>query len=130
MGWDWIKVDCSTPDKPELLRVASLCGCSQAEAFLGWFRLWAWLDQQTADGSVRFLSASEADNISTISGIAAAFEAVGWLKFDADTGSCQVLNWERHNGKSAKKRAQDTRIKHETRFAVRRVSASETDKKR
>lgn len=113
MAGDWIKVEKHTPNKPELRYVARTCGCTQAEAFLAWFKLWSYLDDQTDDGYVRFLSASDADEIGTLCGLGAALADVGWLVFDA--GGVQVVHWERHNGRSAKRRASETERKRHSR---------------
>ena len=46
----WIKIDVDTPSKPAIVRLANDCGVSRGDAFLAWFDLYAWLDEQTADG--------------------------------------------------------------------------------
>lgn len=98
----WIKVETHTPDKAELRQIARRCQCSKAEAFLAFFRLFVWLDEQTEDGQVEFFTAADADEIAGLSGFGEALQEVRWLTFDS-TGA-RVANWERHNGESAKKR--------------------------
>lgn len=115
MAGDWIKVEKLTPDKPELMAVARECGCSPGDAFAAWFRLWAYFDSATEDGTVRFMSASDADRLGTLSGLGAAMERTGWLTFDAD--GCHVSRWSRHNGQSAKRRAVDAERKRQQRKA-------------
>lgn len=115
MAGDWIKVEKLTPDKPELMAVARECGCSPGDAFAAWFRLWAYFDSATEDGTVRFMSASDADRLGTLSGLGSAMERTGWLRFDAE--GCHVARWSRHNGQSAKRRAVDAERKRQQRKA-------------
>lgn len=98
----WIKVETHTPDKTELRHIARRCQCSKAEAFLAFFRLFVWLDEQTEDGQVEFFTAADADEIAGLPGFGEALQEVRWLTFDAS--GAMVANWERHNGKSAKRR--------------------------
>lgn len=101
---DWIKIEKGTPAKGEIRTIARLCGVSRGDAFLGWFRLWCVLDDQVgADGFLANYTAADADEDSGLHGIGKALEAVGWCVF-SPTG-CSVINWSRHNGKSAKQRA-------------------------
>lgn len=100
----WIKVEVTTPDKPELLAAARLCGTSKGDTFLAFFRLWTYFDAHTATGIVQSLCLADLDQIAGVKGFGKAMGAVGWITEDA-TGI--VINgWERHNGKSAKARGQ------------------------
>lgn len=103
MAGDWIKVEKATPDKSEMRGAARLCGVSVAEVFLGWFRLWTHFDAETEDGFIAGFTQADADFFARMPGLGFAFEQAGWLVFD-DQG-CHIQNWERHNGKSSKKRA-------------------------
>jgi hypothetical protein len=98
----WIKVETHTPDKSELRQIARLCHCTKAEAFLAFFRVFVWLDEQTEDGHVDYFTPDDADEIGGLPGLGNALENVRWITF-SDAGAV-VSNWERHNGKSAKKR--------------------------
>jgi len=100
---NWIKIETHTPDKAEIRHIARLCGCSRADAFLAFFRVYVWLDEQTEDGHVDFFTPEDADEISALEGFGRALEEVRWITF-SPTGAV-VSNWERHNGQSAKRRA-------------------------
>jgi hypothetical protein len=101
---DWLKVEKSTPLKPEIRQIARACGCSRGEAFAGWFRLWAVFDDLVdANGWLNNYSQSDADEDAGLDGIAKALEDVGWLVW-GPTG-VSITNWSRHNGTSAKQRA-------------------------
>ena len=98
----WIKVETHTPDKAELRQIARLCHCTKAEAFLAFFRVFVWLDEQTENGQVDYFTPEDADEIGGLPGLGNALESVRWITFSAS--GAVVANWERHNGKSAKKR--------------------------
>ena len=98
----WIKVETHTPEKAELRQIARLCRCSKADAFLAFFRVFVWLDEQTEDGHVDYFTPDDADEIGGLPGLGTALESVRWITFSP--GGAVVANWERHNGKSAKKR--------------------------
>jgi len=112
----WIKIETHTPDKAELRHIARLCNCTKAEAFLAFFRLFVWLDEQTEDGHVDFFTTADADEIGALAGLGNALEAVHWIMFSAS--GAVVSNWDRHNGQSAKRRCLDaertrrSRVRH------------------
>jgi hypothetical protein len=109
----WIKVETHTPDKAELRQIARLCHCSKAEAFLAFFRVFVWLDEQTENGQVDFFTPDDADEIGGLPGLGDALETVRWITFSA--GGAVVSNWERHNGKSTKRRCLDAERKRNVR---------------
>ena len=98
----WIKVETHTPDKTEIRHIARRCHCTKAEAFLAFFRVFVWLDEQTDDGHVEFFTPEDADEITGLPGFGEALQEVRWIVF-SPTGAV-VSNWDRHNGKSAKAR--------------------------
>jgi len=104
MAGDWIKVEKVTPDKQEIRLIARSCGVSLAEAFTAWFRLWCWLDGETDSGHMNVLTATDCDDLGRLVGLGNALVKVGWIEFFADGGAI-LINWDRHNGESAKKRA-------------------------
>lgn len=106
MAGDWIKVEKSTPGKPEIRHVARSCGCSLADAFLAWFRLWSYFDETTADGFIPHFTKEDADDEARLPGIGEALSGE-WLFFDP-TG-CTIHKWSDHNGASAKARDQKTK---------------------
>ena len=98
----WIKIETHTPDKTELRHIARRCQCSKADAFLAFFRLFVWLDEQTEDGHVDFFTPADADEIAGLEGFGEALQEVRWIMFGPS--GAVVANWDRHNGDSAKKR--------------------------
>jgi hypothetical protein len=103
---NWIKVEKSTHTKPEILRLARLLGVSKNEAFALVVRFWAWADEVTVDGRVDAVVSTDVDNLVDHAGFAEALEQVGWLNFNDERELLEIPNFERHNGASAKKRAE------------------------
>jgi hypothetical protein len=121
----WIKVETHTPEKAEIRHIARQCGCTKAEAFLAFFRVFVWLDEQTDDGHVEFFTPADADEIAGLKGFGEALQEVRWILF-GPTGAV-VSNWDRHNGQSAKRRCLDAERKRAVRSASGQVSASKAD---
>lgn len=105
MSGEWIKVELSLPQKPEVIRIGRALGIPP-EAVCGWLiKFWGWVSNATVDGSVTQVALRDVDMVMGLPGFADAMVAVRWLRFDEDTQSLVVPNFERHNGESAKKRA-------------------------
>lgn len=121
----WIKIETHTPDKAEMRHIARVCHCSKADAFLAFFRVFVWLDEQTEDGHVDYFTAADADEIAGLKGFGDALQEVRWIIF-GPTGAV-VANWDRHNGQSAKRRCLDAERKRAVRAAGGQVSASKAD---
>ena len=115
----WIKIGVDTPGKPAIVRLANDCGVSRGDAFLAFFRLYSWLDEQTADGTL-YTDAEEVDAVARLDGLAASLERSGWLTFYPD-GRMTVTNWQEHNGQSAKRRAMNARCQTECRERKRKA---------
>ncbi len=109
MNQHWIKVEKVTPDKRAMRIIARTCGVDQDRAFGAWFRLWAWFDGETADGWLPGTIPEDCDDVARLPGISAALVEVGWLEFDQD--GCKVAGWDKHNGASAKRRAEESERK-------------------
>ena len=103
VSMSWIKVDVTTCDKVKIIHIARACGVRVNEAFGAWFRLWAWFDGVTEDGRLDFLKPEDCDAKAGLNGIGAALADVGWIEF-GERGAI-IIGWDKHNGKSAKKRA-------------------------
>lgn len=105
MAGDWLKMECSTPEKEEVLSITVAMGWEDPDLTVGkLFKLWRWFDQQTLDGNAVRVSAALLDRIVGVTGFAAAVESVGWLRITS--AGVQLPNFDRHNGKTAKNRAQ------------------------
>lgn len=102
---DWIKVDKDTPEKWQISNIIDDCHCSQGDAFLAFFKLFRWLDSQTADGFVPMQTPAKIDRLVGLKGFAESLARSGWLTF-TDAGLL-VSNYGEHNGQCAKARAQN-----------------------
>ena len=114
---DFIKLEKSTPHKPEIRILARKLGVSIGDAFLSFVKLYCWADDTTADGSVPFLSLSDGDNCpGCVPGTCAALadKEIGWIEPipHEKGGGFRFTKWEKHNGKCAKARALE-RLKKE-----------------
>ncbi len=105
MAGDWIKLETSTPDKPETHRVADLLGVNADEAVGILVRFWMWLDRNSCNGHVTHVYAKPLESMMRCPGFVAAMADVGWLDLDEKTGLVTIPNFDRHNGKPAKSRA-------------------------
>ncbi len=105
MSGEWIKVEISTADKPEVLKMARMLGIDRDAVFGKLIRFWAWIDVQCVDGVVDGVVDADIDSICHQTGFSAALCAVNWLICDAEREQIMVPNFGRHNGESAKKRA-------------------------
>lgn len=115
MAGDWLKMEISTPDKPEVLAITAQLGWDDPDTTVGkLFRVWRWFDQQTVEGNAAGVTAALLDRIVCVSGFAQAMANVGWLVITAD--GISLPNFDRHNGETAKQRAQTAKrvAKHKT----------------
>jgi hypothetical protein len=105
MAGDWLKMDSSTPDKPEVLAITARMGWDDPDLTVGkLFRVWRWFDQQTVDGNAPGVTSALLDRIAGVTGFADAMRLVGWLV--VDEGGLSLPKFDRHNGATAKARAQ------------------------
>jgi hypothetical protein len=111
MAGDWIKVECSTSRKAEVLRMAEMLGVSRRECMGLLMDYWSWLDANARTEFVPNLSRKSLDDVLQCQGLASCLESVGWAKWSADGWTMQVVNYDHHNGTSAKTRASDARKK-------------------
>lgn len=105
MAGDWIKVECTTPEKSETLALTAAMGWDDPDLTVGkLFRLWRWFDQHTTDGNARGVTSVLIDRIVGVTGFAQELQKVGWLIINDD--GISLPNFDRHNGMTAKNRAQ------------------------
>ncbi len=103
MAGDWLKIQVDTPDKPEIETMADHLGIDPDSVFGKCFKVWRWFDAHTQDGNASGVTKSAVDRRAGVTGFALAMELVGWLR-ETENG-IELPNFDRHNGKTAKKRA-------------------------
>ena len=86
----WLKVAVDTPYKQAIRNAARDCGCSRGDAFLAFFELYSWLDEQTDDGRLA-TDPAELNRWAGIPGFAESLSRSGWLTFRGDI--CEISNW-------------------------------------
>ena len=107
MAGDWIKIEHTTPDKPEVVGIAARLKIDQDAVAGKLLRIWIWADQNSVDGNAMGVTESFLDRLTGRRGFAAAMRHVGWLS--GDDGTLTFPGFLRHNGASAKARADTNR---------------------
>lgn len=104
MAGDWIKMECCTPEKAEVLAITAKMGWDDVDVTVGkLFRMWRWFDQQTEGGNARGVTAALLDRVIGVTGFCEAVQSVGWIEISQD--GITLPNFDRHNGTTAKSRA-------------------------
>ena len=105
----WIKVEKSTPDKPEIFEIASILNIDPDAVMGKLIRAWSWIDSNSENGHVSIVTNVLLDRVTNCAGFADAMISVGWLL------NGEIPKFDRHMGKSAKKRANDAERKRKSR---------------
>lgn len=103
MAGDWLKIEIDTPDKPEIWAMADDLGIDPDAVFGKLFRVWSWFDQHTESGNAPSVTKSLLDRKVGVTGFVNSMLKAGWLV--EEEGVITMPNFEKHNGNSAKKRA-------------------------
>lgn len=104
MAGEWLKFECSLPDKPETLAITVAMGWDDPDLTVGkLMRLFRWFDQHTTDGNARGVTAALLDRLIGVTGFVQAVANTGWLVIE----ECGLTlhNFSRHNGATAKSRS-------------------------
>lgn len=117
MAGDWIKMNKSLPRDPRVVRISSALKADRLRTVGGLLSAWCLADELTEDGNLDAYTPELLDELVGLPGLARAMESVGWLVIG--DGFLEFPRFDEHNGKSAKRRAQD---------AIRKSSAREADK--
>jgi hypothetical protein len=105
MAGEWLKLESATPEKPEVLALTVKMGWDDPDLTVGkLFRVWRWFDQQTVDGNAAGVTCALLDRIASATGFAQSMIEVGWLV--ESNNSLSLPNFDKHNGATAKSRAQ------------------------
>ena len=134
MAGDWIKIEHWTPDKPEVFRMAELLDMDPDAVTGKLIRIWIWADQQTITGDARSVTRASLDRLTQRHGFADAMLKCGWL--EETEGGFHFVNFDRHNGETAKTRALNAkrngklRSRRHVRDAASVTSASPREEKR
>lgn len=113
MAGDWVKVEHTLPDKPEVVRMALDLGIDQDAVAGKLLRIWIWADQNTIGGHDIPVTYQFLDRLAVLTGFANAMRKVGWL--EGREGLLSFPRFDRHNGQTAKLRAENNRRKAKSR---------------
>lgn len=118
MAGDWIKMNKSLPRDPRVVRISSALKADRLRTVGGLLSAWCLADEQTEDGKLEGYTPELLDELVGFPGLSRAMESVEWLTIG--DGFLEFPSFEEHNGRSAKRRAQDS---------VRKMSARKADKR-
>lgn len=107
MAQDWIKVEDTLPDKPEVVQMASLLDIDQDAVCGKLLRVWIWADHNSVSGNEIPVTSAFLDRLVCRPGFADAMREVGWL--EGRDSRLSFPRFNRHNGQSAKARAETNR---------------------
>lgn len=104
MAGEWIKMRADLHDDPAVFRLASMLKIDKYAVIGRLHTFWSWADRHSVDGFVDGAASTYVDEIVRCDGFAESLAKVGWLEI-IDEG-IRIPKFDRHNGDSAKQRAQ------------------------
>jgi len=132
MAGDWIKMRLDLQSHPKIVRILSATKSDKFRVIGGLHAVWAVFDTHSVDGRLDGYTPEALDHIIGWPGFAEAVIAVGWLA--ADGPETLILpEFDEHNGKSGKRRAEDQKRKRGERKSdirprtVRKTSTGNAD---
>lgn len=132
MAGDWIKMRIELQSHPKIVRILSATQSDKFRAIGGLHAVWSVFDLHSDNGKLHGYTPVLMDHIIGWDGFSQAMVDVGWLLFDGSE-TLSMPEFAEHNGKSAKRRAEDQKRKRDERKrpqSVRNLSANESDEKR
>lgn len=125
MAGTWIKMLTTLHDSHKVRRLSRLVGCDRFGVVGRLHRIWSWADEHTIDG--RFIGdIKDIDDIAEFDGFARAMIEIGWLAQIGD--EITLIDFEKHNGETAKKRAQGAKSASRRRGNARVAQKSRTER--
>lgn len=113
MAGHWIPWECGLTRKREIVMIARALDVSRREAAAQCMEVWEWAQEQSIDGLIVGMCAADVSETLGMPGIGEAMEACGWI-LNGD-GNVQFPNWERFNGRPAKRRLLEAERKRRAR---------------
>lgn len=127
MAGDWIKVEETTPDKPEVQKMASILGIDPDAVTGKLIRVWVWASRScNADGVTDVTVKALLDRVTCVTGFANSMLQVGWLEQDGD--ELRFPNFDYHNSQTAKTRAKSNKRVSEHRKRKRNCNGKSVTK--
>ena len=127
MANDWILMRSNLRDDPAVISLAEKLKINENYVVGLLHALWSWADQHSRDGHIPGVTFSWIDRHVGRRGFAQALTDVGWLVEDGN--SLSFPEFERYNGASAKRRADDAVRKRQSRL-IQKYSGDDVTEKR
>lgn len=119
----WIKIRTDLRNHPKVVRLASALKTDRLRTLGALQVVWSAFDTHSADGLLEGYALDTIDE-DTFPGFGAALQQVRWI--EVVEGGLRLPEFDTHNGASAKKRAQDTKLKQSNRGADKQANGSWT----
>jgi len=113
MAGHWIPWEIGLHSKSEITRMAKACKVHPHEMAARCMIVWGWAQDQTVNGVVSGLTASDVSLSVGIPNIGESMQSVGWLAERED--GITFPNWERFNGRPSKARMREAERKRRQR---------------
>ena len=109
----WIKMRTDLATAPAVIEVSIALGLDEDAVVGKLHKWWSWADTQSRDGHAKGVTYEWLNGYIGVTGFAEALDKAGWMS--AEKGGIYIPNFGRHNGQSAKKRADNTERKRVSR---------------
>lgn len=117
----WIKIETSTPDKPEICSIATYLKLDEDTVVGKLVRLWSWAELNRIEPNDLGVTKEFIDKVVGRKGFAAALMQAGWLL--EEDGKLSFPNFKRHNSPVAQNKA--LTAKRVARHRLRKAKSNE-----
>ena len=107
MSGDWLQLENITPNKFEIIEMAHTLGKNRQEMVGIFVDYLVWVNEQCERAFIPISAQNHIDEKVMCPGFCAALQKVGWMNI-TDT-DLEIVKFGRHNGNTAKARAQNNR---------------------
>lgn len=114
MAGDWIKMRLDLQTHPKVVRILSATESDKFRVIGGLHAVWAVFDQHSEDGVLRGYTPELMDHVIGWPGFSRAMIEVDWLQAPEEK-TLVMPEFESHNGRSGKRRAEDQKRKKASR---------------
>ena len=104
MAGDWIKMRTALAHDPAVIAMALDLDKNEFEVVGMLHHIWSWADSQSQDGHIKRVTEKWLDRFVHCDGFSKSMESAKWLVISSD--GIEFPNFGKHNGESAKKRAE------------------------
>lgn len=126
MAGDWIKMRNDLQSHPKVVRILSATKSDKFRVIGGLHAVWSVFDTHSVDGVLDGYTPEALDHIIGWPGFADAMISVKWLAFESPE-TLILPEFDEHNGKSGKRRAEDQKRKREERKCPQDVRKESED---